>query len=193
MNTNNQHEQQTPDKMRRWQACYNGTYGAIPAFALMQIVHSDYAPVYWGQSVRDGQVIVKVQKPDDEAEKAQDPAMLCVNGPTPIPPNGYGMCTQDWPAAVLHDGGEDRLPNGFNCGPKSGSWFVWSTGWAFTCQSHDAAVNPILGEESKHLVWISPGSVRTKFVSRQTVSSAVAAGGTIIGAVVERAGMEVEA
>lgn len=128
----------------------------IPGFALMMLNVAD-RDRYFTQDREDGAVVFRVYRPDAEAQARQDPAMLIVNGPTPIPPGKDGKGTQDWPAQVLHNGAEDSLPNGVPCGPIADSFYVWSGLSAFTCQSHDICRAAPGKENGIHTVWISPG------------------------------------
>ena len=97
----------------------------------------------------DGQAVWLVDQPNDECECRQDPTLLIVNGPTPIPPGGVGRGTQQWPAQVLVDSMRDSAgnrmshaqpTNGTRVGPAAGEWGVYLGRTAFAYVSHDATV-----------------------------------------------------
>lgn len=157
----------SPRRRIRWFPLKNMTNETIPGFALVMLKHSD-RDYFFTQDVSDQQVVWRGYKPDETAEALQNPAMLAINGPTPIPPGQIGKCTQDWPAQVLHDGSKDTLPNAIPCGPKAGSWYVWSDAGAFTCLSHDATRAAPGTENSVHTVWVAPNtSFVTPFAAMQ--------------------------
>jgi hypothetical protein len=106
----------------------------IPGYAIM-FIHpglGTYNPIEW----RDGQAVYKVSQPDYACEQLQDSSLLLCNGPTPIPPGGYGRAVQGWPSQVLHDGANDDLNNAQFCGPRDGSWAAWSNRTALVCIGH---------------------------------------------------------
>ena len=82
--------------------------------------------------------------------------MFVVNGPQSILPGKYGSCSRDWPLPVLHDGEHDHLPNGSPCGPAADLWWVMSSGFCFTCISHDIAGRA--GKGDIHTTWIAPSN-----------------------------------
>lgn len=113
---------------------------------------------FFSQEAQDDGVVFRGKQCDSVGEASQDPALFVVNGPTPIPPGQIGRCNQDWPAQVIHDGSDDRLPNGFTCGPRADTWEIYSTGNAFTCLSHDACQAVNNRPKGIHTVWISPST-----------------------------------
>ncbi len=156
MTTEQRHAYDSPTQRQRWLSVVNRSDEQIPGFALLRL--DRIINTHISQELLDGQAVYKVYKPDSDSEAMQNPAMLLVNGPTPIPPGKYGKATQDWPATVLHDGKEDGLPNGFPCGPKADSWYVWSGGAAFTAQTHDIARPVTAPADGVHTVWIGLGN-----------------------------------
>ena len=52
--------------------------------------------------VIDGEAVWRLKRPSALAIML-DPCFCFCNGPTPVPPQGFGECTQDWPAQVLAD------------------------------------------------------------------------------------------
>lgn len=146
-----------PRDQIRWLAVKNKSGEPIPGHALMCLKKDDGNGFYAQEVVRN-QVHWKVYKPDEDAELYQDPATLIINGPTPIPIDGEGQGTQDWPAQVLHDGARDGLPNFRVCGPKADEWVVWSGKRAFTCMCHDKAKGNLgtINWPGVHTVWIAP-------------------------------------
>lgn len=141
----------SPRHQTRWMSFRNTSKETVPPYGLLALEDGDTG--FLGNTKRGEQSVWLLKKPDEAAYADQDPARLFVNGPTPVPAGGYGVCTQDWPAQVLHNGAEDGLPNGYACGPKPDSWFVWSGGRAFTCVTHDRTW-PV-GVGPYHTVWIS--------------------------------------
>lgn len=137
----------------------NGGSGeTIPGYGLVYLDVDNGAGWFGTQGGRDD-VVFLVGKPNASAVDIQDPALLAVNGPIPIPPGRRGVVTQDWPAQVLHYGFQDGLPNGWQCGPKADSWGIWSGGTAFTCITHDQTdpVHSINDGVDPHTVWIAAG------------------------------------
>jgi hypothetical protein len=131
----------------RWLSCRNATSPGetIPGFALMRIA---------GQEEMEGQVVFRVAQPDAESERAQDPAGLLINGPTPIPAGMFGAATQDFPARVLHatsDAGSNAAA--LMCGPRQNSWKAWRSGRAFAVVAADPSESSVpSGDE---LLWIT--------------------------------------
>jgi hypothetical protein len=98
----------------------------------------------FGQFNVGGQGVWEVLMPDVDSELSQNNNFLVCNGPQPIQPGGYGHCTQDWPAKVLHYDTEDDATvyvNNLRLGPQAGSWCAWNRGVledsAFALISHD--------------------------------------------------------
>lgn len=154
---------QSPRDRIRWAALVNRGTKTIPGFGICATKLSDLSD-FELQEEAEGQVCWRVYPcAETEAYQMQDPTQLWVNGPTPILPGKMGKGSQDWPLQVLHNGGKDSLPNGYECGPPApgqtdpkDAFAVWSHGNAFICHSHDAAA-PI-GTGAFHTVWISPNT-----------------------------------
>lgn len=125
-----------PEYRRRWHPIKNMTYETIPSFAIVMLKQDD-RDGFFTHNVVDGQMVYRVWQCNSDGENSGEPYLFMMNGPVPIPPQKIGRGTQDFPCLVLHDGNDDRLPNGTTCGPVSGSWYVWSTGNGFVCKSHD--------------------------------------------------------
>ena len=150
----------------------------IPGFALVMLKKGDRNG-FFTQEMLEQQAVWRGYRPDADAEALQDPAMLVVNGPTPIPPGQIGKCTQDWPAQVLHDGSADSLPNAVQCGPARDSWYVWSGYSAFTCLSHDVTRAAPGTANGVHTAWIAPAHGVASPFSALTAGLTVSAGGTV--------------
>lgn len=146
---------EAPTRDVRWMSFRNVSDPpeTVPPYGLMMLDDGDM--FFDGNAIHGEQSIWRLKKPDKIAWEDQDPSRLFVNGPTPVKPGGFGQCTQDWPAQVLHNGAKDSLPNGVRCGPIPDSWFVWSGGNAFTCTTHDKTWP--CGQTGYHTVWITAG------------------------------------
>lgn len=103
---------------------------------------------YYGQVNIEGTAVWEVLIPDAESESSQNADFLVCNGPQPITSGGFGICTQDWPARVLHympteatDEDDSDYANGAYVGPHNGSWCAWNRpdldDNAFVVMSHD--------------------------------------------------------
>lgn len=141
----------TPCSSTRWLSCKNVTSPAetIPGFALMQVT---------GQDEVERQVVYHVARPDLYIEQSQNPALLLVNGPTPIPAGRFGSATQDFPARVLHEKSDasDAVAGAFpTCGPRRNSWKAWSTGRAFDLIAVDKSGASV--PEGDELLWVTRG------------------------------------
>jgi len=128
---------------------------AIPAFACCAVnvgaINTSDGGAYTSiertvQEVERGRVVWWVDQPNGYTELRQDPRLLIINGPTPIPPGAIGRGTQAYPAQVLTNyyrgsGGvrtAHALPaNGAAVGPKAGEWGVYLGRTAFTYISRD--------------------------------------------------------
>lgn len=112
----------------RWLPCKNVDSETAPALAVMQV-----------QGIEDGAILVS--KPD--LTGAID--LTVVNGPSPIPVDGYGECSRDWPLRAKLD---ETYP-----GPWGGGFF----GYTVTAGSW-------------HLVWDSSSNwySRQKFLAAQS-------------------------
>ncbi|MBT7069642.1 MAG: hypothetical protein HN975_01975 [Anaerolineae bacterium] len=104
---------------------YNNTDEMIPSYAVMQI--NDIVD-------RNGKAIRIVGKPDLTIQATQNSTLLAINSSIRIPPNNYGIGSQDWPVPVLYD---DELTPGMACGPSADSWAVNTGGSAFIWQGVD--------------------------------------------------------
>lgn len=144
--------------------CFNTTTEVIPPYAIMQLrkpkdfkeskgyentVDNDEFLV---QHASAGRIIWDVTKPNEEGESRQCAEDFVFNGPVPIDPQQPGVCTQDFPCQVLHNGDNDQLLNGQTCGPVRDRWYVLSGGSAFTCKSHDAGF--AAGRGLIHTIWL---------------------------------------
>lgn len=166
-------DHKSPRDRIRWFTVRNMSSETMPGFAIayQDILQGEQ---FISQEKRDGQVVILLKKPDINAAGMANPGVMWANGPTPIPPGEYGKGHQDWPAQILHNGGENKLPNGHTCGPRDDSWYIWSSGLGFTCQSHDAT-RAIRGDENAiHTVWLSPF-----LAAGTTAHGAVTGGGTV--------------
>jgi hypothetical protein len=155
----------------RTHPCFNTTSETVPPFAIMQLrrpknfketvaaTNTEQKNNFICQHMRGGQVVWDVTKPNAEGVSRQDPADFVFNGPVPIESLSYGECTDDYPCQVLHSGGDDRLLNGWSCGPAKDRWYVLSGGSAFTCKCHDLSY--AAGTGQMHTVWIDRGTGRT--------------------------------
>lgn len=156
---------QSPRDRIRWFSVVNRGTKTIPGFGICSTKLDDGDNFVTQEDV-EGQVVWRVYPCGETTAAAlQDPTMLWVNGPTPIPPGGFGKASQDWPLQVLHNGKEDALPNGYDCGPPwpeltdpKDAFAVWSGGNAFVCLGHDATLAG--GKGSLHTIWIAPNTRR---------------------------------
>ncbi len=131
-----------------------------PGFGLIYLDYND-GDNFFTTDLRDGQVVWKGKKPNKEAATYQDPARHRINGPEPVGPGMYGRCTTVFPSQALHDCPNDRLENFSTCGPKDDSWYIWSTGYAFTIISHDAC-KAIDTKDHVRTIWITPNLSQPK-------------------------------
>ena len=116
-------------------------------FALLRIT---------GQDEVERQVVYGVARPDAALAESQNPALLLINGPTPIPAGKFGSATQDFPARVLHetsDDGSTLEAASRSCGPRQDSWKAWRTGRAFAIVGLDPSGASVpVGDE---LLWVT--------------------------------------
>lgn len=127
---------QSPLERIRWLAVKNcESSKTIPGYGVIALRPSDNSGQF-ATELRDQQIVYRGWQTDANTE-GQDPALYLINGPTPIPPGNVGRASQDWPAVALHDGAADSLSIGDPCGPKAGSWYVWSNHGPFVCQGQD--------------------------------------------------------
>ena len=162
---------------KRWLRCKNAGRETIPPHAILRLVDLQGAGSgernrFLKQELHEDQVVWRVDKPNEESIATQDSAMFVANGPQSILPGKYGVCSRDWPLPVLHDGENDHLPNGAPCGPAADLWWVMSTGFCFTCISHDIAGRS--GKGDVHTTWIAPSN-------HQARKCGVAFGGATVG------------
>jgi hypothetical protein len=144
---------------KRWLRCRNVGEETIPPHAILRLVDLNESGGgkrnrFFNQELHEQQVVWRVDKPNAESIAAMDSAMFVVNGPQSILPGRFGQCSRDWPLPVLHDGSEDDLVNGAPCGPADDQWWVASSGFCFTCLSHDIAGRS--GQGDIHTAWIAP-------------------------------------
>jgi len=167
---------------KRWLRCKNAGSDTIPPHAILRLVDlNEDGPGrrnrFFNQELHGDQVVWRVDKPNEESIATMDPAMFVVNGPQSILPDRYGVCSRDWPLPVLHDGSDDDLPNGAPCGPMAGQWWVSSTGYCFTCISHDVAARSGKGEI--HTAWIAPSNHQARKCGVGFAGATVGSGLTI--------------
>lgn len=144
---------------KRWLRCRNVGEVEIPPHAILRLVDLDEEGDrnrFFNQELHEDQVVWRVARPNAESIAAQDAAMFVANGPQSILPGKYGVCSRDWPLPVLHDGESDHLPNGSPCGPADDLFWVMSSGFCFTCISHDIAGR--VGKGDIHTAWIAPAN-----------------------------------
>jgi hypothetical protein len=132
-----------------------------------------YALVVIGQSGQEaasvdsaGDTVWYVSQPGPAAPLYR-PELLAVNGPTPIPYQGYGEVSQAWPQRVAVPLVDGVVPVHETYGPKSGSWLAHPHGGLFTCQGLDTVTAQELGAKQTPsgkwgdlpktgLVWLTP-------------------------------------
>lgn len=90
--------------------CQNVGGQAVPAFGIVRIT----------DTLTDGSL--KVDRPNADS---MDPTSLAVNGPSPIPVNGYGAVSRAWPLIVAYNTGATPAP-GQTWGTASGSYLLTS-------------------------------------------------------------------
>lgn len=169
-------------RVRRTFPCWNTTNERIPSYAIMQLrkpkdfketegfsntVDKDNFSV---QHLSGGRIIWDVTKPNEDGEQRQCAEDFVFNGPIPIEPHSPGVCTQDYPCQVLHNGANDRLINGQSCGPVKDRWYVLSGGTAFSCKSHD--VGFAIGTGAVHTVWLDRSSLSVPLARGRIVVAA---------------------
>lgn len=182
---------QGPHYRERWTPIKNmEPYKTVPSFGLMMLKPTDGDDFFTHES-RDGQLVHRGWQCNADGEALGQPFMFMLNSGVPIPPGKIGKATQDWPALALHDGNEDRLPNGAPCGPVDGSWYVWSTGRGFVNQSHDVC-GAYPATKGIHGVRIAPGTAANLPSGLVTGGGVVSAGATI-GANYATLGVEIAA
>lgn len=166
-----------PESLSTWMSsrrtfpCFNTTDETIPPYAIMLLrrpdkfketkaaKNTDEVNTFVCQHMRGGQIVWDVTKPNELSVSRQEAADFVFNGPVPIEPLGYGVCSQDWPCQVLHNGNGDRLRNGETCGPVKDRWYVLNSGSAFTCKSHDIGFPA--GYTEMHTVWVDRSTRHT--------------------------------
>ena len=121
----------------------------VPMFGLVEWYPLD--TFYNGPAGRamDGQWVGDVRQPVafdpgpegslvDGAVGRGSPCLFAVNVGPPIPPQGYGRVSQDWPLQVLHEPVQNgRLGTGQICGPRDGFYSIGPTGEGFRCLGVD--------------------------------------------------------
>jgi hypothetical protein len=88
----------------RWVPIRNDSGEEIPGFACLKVV----------DVLSDGSLAVEKPDTNDEA--------VWFSGPGPIPIEGYGHATRDWPAVALYDSADGTPANGDEWGASAGSW-----------------------------------------------------------------------
>ena len=127
---------------------YNSANETAPSFAIMRLATDEDACM----EDLDGQGVWVVGKPDADAEARQDPMMLFVNGPVPIPAGHYGIASQSWP--VRCQLADANMAAGDTCGPSANSWTADANGTAFRLLSNDVIDDA--ASASLTLGWVSP-------------------------------------
>lgn len=134
-----------------------------------------------GQSL-DGQWVGDVRQPvafdpgaegslTDGAVGRGSSCLFAVNVGPPIPPNGYGRVSQDWPLQVLHEPVQNgRLGTGQICGPRGGFFSIGPTGQGFRCLGVDPT-QPLTDYPVKYTT--NPGTNLTYTDSAQSVRQTV--------------------
>ena len=112
---------------------------------------------------------------DSTALRRQDASQFMFNGPEPVKAGQWGRCTNDWPAAALHNQNPDPanaaqtdygglwsdllLAPGGECGPVVDSWIISADGHAFRAWHHDLTC-PVarysLTGDQLHVTWVVP-------------------------------------
>jgi hypothetical protein len=135
----------------------------IPPYALVVIGQAGQEAASFDSA---GKAVWYVSKPGPAAPLYR-PEMLAVNGPTPIPYQGHGEVSQDWPQRVAVPLVDGVVPVHGTYGPKSGSWLAHPYGGVFTCQGLDTVTAQELGAKQTPtgkwsnlpktgLAWITP-------------------------------------
>jgi hypothetical protein len=154
---------ETGDAGKQWYSCRNVGSKDIPPYSIVQL-KTETGSSFRAQDVENQQVVWLVQQCTDEGASSGNPALFAFTGPYKIAKGGYGRVTWSFPVQVVHDGKHDRLPNGVLCGPRAGTWEVWSTGRGFVCLCHDMA--KAVWENGKHTVWVAPSPVSVESYGR---------------------------
>jgi len=117
----------------------------------------------------NGRIVYSVQKISDDtafssrlALTNQGMGRLAVVMSTPIPPEGRGLATQDWPTQCLHDYANDDAWTGADVvevGPVSDSWGVVAGGVGFSRVADDSGLDsdrPQYYDDRYRAIWIAP-------------------------------------
>lgn len=98
----------------------------IPAFAIMKCPVEDTASVVHALTSIEGQLVLQMVKPDHLFERT-----YYLNGPTPVPDQGFGMCTTADRGALVRMAPDAEGVWGENIGPRPGSWGGYGGGLGF--------------------------------------------------------------
>lgn len=131
-------------KASRWLPVQNLSGEKIPGYGIMKIADTDENPL-GPQALVEGQVVFNVIKPNHRSEEEQDTTVHLINGPQPIPIDGFGVGTMDFPAQVLHEI-EDPTYVGDRGGYKADSWKISTEEEAYSLIGH--AVNTAGDDET---------------------------------------------
>lgn len=91
--------------------------------------------------------------------------IFACNGPTAIEPDGYGQCTQDWPARVRHDSSAYKIEVAATCGPGANSFDLFGNSAGFASLGYDPT-SPLYDENEDwswdrvNTMWITPWDPR---------------------------------
>jgi hypothetical protein len=161
----------SPEARIRWFSCRNAGTETIPGYALLKLA---------GQTAIDGQIVWNVEQPDAMSERLQNPALLAVNGPTPILCDEIGRCTQDWPAQVLYDTSGGFPSVGTLVGPEAGSWYPSNSGFAFSIVALDSSQAYWQPSQNRAVHWIAPRTGLITHGARAVLGASVVDSGDVI-------------
>ena len=130
---------------------YNTESESVPSFGVMALVTTE------GMEDKYGRAVWKIKKPDADAAARQDPSLLFINGPVPIPAGHYGVGSQAWP--VRAQLGTTAITDGDTCGPASGSWLATVGGTAFRLLANDLMTDSISTSLDLGWIWASNAPV----------------------------------
>lgn len=107
----------------RWLPFYNYETEEVPAHGIMAFVQDPtYDP--------DGHPVLGCEQPGSQFDR-----MYAVNGPTPVPEGGYGVCAVlgSGPVIALCDASAVTPADNQQWGPTSGSWVLSPYRYGFMC------------------------------------------------------------
>lgn len=97
----------------------------------------------------EGEIILQARKCTADDAKVQNPATLAFNFGGPVPDEGYGSCTVDFPCMAILG---DEVDPGQMVGPKEDDWELWASGYAFRARCPD--LSEAYYDSDSHRSWL---------------------------------------